>query len=141
MATICSTSFSISQAPLRGSEHWQTVGLPITRPRFAPAPAAAESRIAWEERISGLDWSARVLRAYDPLRVKEIVGAHELVYAVDLDDIPKDVPGTHRPLRLFTNDVLDLDITKQGEGEGPPFYHRNNVRNEIISCIRAMPTR
>jgi homogentisate 1,2-dioxygenase len=27
--------------------------------------------------------------------------------------------------------VLDLDISKQGNGGGPPFHHRNNVRNEI----------
>ena len=120
-----------SEAALRPSEHWQTVDLKVTKPRF---PLAAEPQPAggiWEERINGFDWSATVTRSYDPLRVKEVVGAHELAFAVDMSNIPNDVPGTHRPLRLFTNEVLDLDISKQGEGEGPPFYHRNNVRNEI----------
>jgi homogentisate 1,2-dioxygenase len=120
-----------SEIALRPSEHWQTVDLKVTRPRFPLAPQPAAPGGVWEERIAGLDWSAGVKRSYDPLRVKEVVGAHELVYAVDMADIPNDVPRTHRPLRLFTNDMLDLDISKQGEGEGPPFYHRNNVRNEI----------
>lgn len=120
-----------SHAPLRPSEHWQTVDLKVSRPRFPLTALPEPSDGSWEELIYGLDWSARVKRNYDPLCVKEVVGAHDLVYAVDMDDIPNDVPGTHRPLRLFTNDVLDLDISKQGEGEGPPFYHRNNVRNEI----------
>ena len=119
-----------SEVELRPSEHWKTVDLKVNRPRF-PLPQDAAANGTWEERICGLDWSARVKRGYDPLRVKEVVGAHELVYAVDIGDIPNDIPGTHRPLRLYTNDILDLDISKQGEGEGPPFYHRNNVRNEI----------
>ncbi len=119
-----------SEVELRPTDHWQTVGLRTTKPHF-PLPPESVARGSWEERINGFDWSARVERNYDPLRVKEIVGAHELAYAVDMTDIPNDVPGTHRPLRLFTNDILDLDISKQGDGEGPPFYHRNNVRNEI----------
>lgn len=119
-----------SEVELRPSEHWQTVALRTTKPRF-PLPPETAPLGSWEERINGLDWTARVERSYDPLRIKEIVGPHELVYAIDMSDIPNDVPGTHRPLRLFTNDVLDLDISKQGDGEGPPFYHRNNVRNEI----------
>jgi homogentisate 1,2-dioxygenase len=120
-----------SETALRPSEHWKTVDLPVTRPRF---PLTAEPKPddgSWEERIVGLDWFGNVKRGYDPLRAKEVVGPHDLAYAVDMRDIPNDVPGTHRPLRLFTNSVLDLDISKQGEGEGPPFYHRNNVRNEI----------
>lgn len=118
-----------SDIALRPSEHWQTVDLKVSRPHLAEAPLKAQGR--WEERIVGLDWTARVERAFDPLAVKEIVGSHDLVYAVDIGDIPNDVPGTHRPLRLLTNDSLDLDISKQGDGEGPPFRHRNNVRNEI----------
>ena len=120
-----------SETALRPSEHWKTVDLPITRPRFPLMAEPKPSDGTWEERIVGLDWFANVKRSYDPLRAKEVVGAHDLAYAVDMRDIPNDVPGTHRPLRLFTNTVLDLDISKQGEGEGPPFYHRNNVRNEI----------
>jgi len=120
-----------SEAALRPSEHWQTVALPVTRPRFPLANVTSPDSGVWEERIIGLDWTANVKRNYDPLRVKEVVGAHDLAYAVDMRDIPNDVPGTHRPMRLFTNSELDLDISKQGEGEGPPFYHRNNVRNEI----------
>jgi homogentisate 1,2-dioxygenase len=119
-----------SEVELRPSEHWPTVQLRMTKPRF-PLPPQSVAGGFWEERINGLDWTARVKRDYDPLRIKEVVGAHELVYAIDIADIPNDIPGTHRPLRLFTNDLLDLDISKQGEGEGPPFYHRNNVRNEI----------
>lgn len=119
-----------SEVELRPSDHWQAVELRTTRPHF-PLPPENMSPGSWEERINGLDWAARVERNYDPLRIKEIVGSHELAYAVDMSDIPNDVPGTHRPLRLYTNDLLDLDISKQGDGEGPPFYHRNNVRNEI----------
>lgn len=115
---------------LKPSEHWQTVNLKVTRPSF-PLALADTDQSSWEERINGFDWTARVERNYDPIRIKEVVGAHELVYAIDMADIPNDIPGTHRPLRLFTNEVLDLDISRQGEGEGPPFYHRNNVRNEI----------
>jgi hypothetical protein len=120
-----------SEVELRPSEHWRTVDLKVTRPRFPLADEPGGPNGAWEERLFGYDWSARVKRGYDPLRIKEVVGPHELVYAVDIGDIPNDIPGTHRPLRLYTNEVLDLDISKQGEGEGPPFYHRNNVRNEI----------
>lgn len=120
-----------SQAPLRGGEHWPLVGLTPLLPRFPLSAADTSSRETWEERIYGLDWRANVTRAYDPLIVKEVVGDHQLAYAVDMADIPADVPHTHRPLRLFTSDVLELDISKQGDGEGPPFYHRNNVRNEI----------
>jgi homogentisate 1,2-dioxygenase len=120
-----------SRIPLRPSEHWRTVDLKVSRPQLTTFGADAQSGRSWEERINGLDWSASVKRTYDPLRVKEVVGAHDLVYAVDISDIPNDVPGTHRPLRLFTNEILDLDISKQGDGEGPPFHHRNNVRNEI----------
>jgi mannose-6-phosphate isomerase-like protein (cupin superfamily) len=120
-----------SETALRPTDHWKTVDLAVTRPRFPLAAEARQDGAVWEERILGLDWSANVKRAYDPLRAKEVVGAHELAFAVDMGDIPNDVPGTHRPLRLFSNNVLDLDISKQGEGEGPPFHHRNNVRNEI----------
>jgi mannose-6-phosphate isomerase-like protein (cupin superfamily) len=118
-----------SEPGLRPSAHWKTVDLKINRPTF---PAAGSMREGpWEERINGLGWSTRVMRDYDPLIAKEVVGSHELVLAVDMHDIPADVPGTHRPFRLFANDMLELDISKQGEGEGPPFHHRNNVRNEI----------
>ncbi len=119
-----------SEVELRPSEHWKTVDLKTTMPQF-PLPPETTTPGSWEERICGHDWSARVERSYDPLRIKEVVGPHELAYAIDMADIPNDIPGTHRPLRLFTNDVLDLDISRQGAGEGPPFYHRNNVRNEI----------
>ncbi len=119
-----------SEVELRPSEHWSVVGLKTSQPHF-PLPPEEAAPGTWEERINGLDWMARVERNYDPLRINEIVGPHELAYAIDMSDIPNDVPGTHRPLRLFTNDLLDLDISRQGEGEGPPFYHRNNVRNEI----------
>lgn len=119
-----------SETELRRSEHWEAVGLLTTKPRF-PLPAENSDTGSWEERIKGYDWMARVQRNYDPLRIKEIVGSHELAYAVDIGEMPNDIPGTHRPLRLFTNELLDLDISKQGEGEGPPFFHRNNVRNEI----------
>lgn len=117
-----------SEAPLRPSEHWGMVDLGVVRPRFPLGDIGIARR---EERITGLDWTAHVTRDYDPLVVQEVVGAHDLAYAVDMARIPDDVPGTHRPLRLVTNDILDLDISKQGEGGGPPFHHRNNVRNEI----------
>ena len=120
-----------SEPGIRPSEHWKTVNLKVTRPSFAAAAESGAASGVWEERINGLGWSARVMRDYDPIVAKEIVGPHELVLAVDMADIPADVPGTHRPFRLFTNELMDLDISKQGNGEGPPFHHRNNVRNEI----------
>ncbi len=120
-----------SQIELRPSEHWHTVDLQVVRPTFPLTDVEKPEQISWEERINGLDWTANVKRRYDPLGVKDIVGSHDLVYAIDMDAIPNDVPGTHRPLRLFANSMMELDISKQGAGEGPPFYHRNNVRNEI----------
>jgi hypothetical protein len=120
-----------SEEAVRRSEHWKTVDLKIIRPNLAAGPESTSAGGTWEERIYGLGWTAKVQRDYDPLVAKEIVGAQELALAIDMHDIPADVPGTHRPFRLFTNDVMDLDISKQGAGEGPPFHHRNNVRNEI----------
>jgi mannose-6-phosphate isomerase-like protein (cupin superfamily) len=118
-----------SEEPIEASEHWATCQLSVVQPRF-PFDAGATNG-PWVERILGEDWSATVERDYDPVASMEVVGDHDLVFAIDIKDIPAEVPGTHRPFRLFTHPLLDWDISKQGAGEGPPFHHRNNVRNEI----------
>ena len=118
-----------SEEAVTASEHWTTCQLSVIQPRFPFDPDAGHG--PWIERIRGDEWSATVERDYDPVASMEVVGAHDLVFAIDMKDIPAVVPGTHRPFRLFTHPLLDWDISKQGAGEGPPFHHRNNVRNEI----------
>lgn len=118
-----------TEEPLKASEHWASCQLTVLKPRF-PFDAGA-TRGQWIERLQGPDWTATVERDYDPVACMEVVGEHNLVFAIDMKDIPAVVPGTHRPFRLFTHALIDWDISKQGAGEGPPFHHRNNVRNEI----------
>lgn len=120
-----------SGPPLGISEHWASEQLKSTQPVLSPASASKREGDVWEERIKGHGWAGVLVRDRDPLDAKEVVGPQDLVFAVDMKDIPVEVHGTHRPFRLFSSDLLELDISKQGEGEGPPFQHRNNIRNEV----------
>ena len=121
-----------SYVPLSQTELCATAELPIIRTTLPKKRAKSDGQEEWEERVVTQSWAATVIRTYDPIRTKQIIGEHEMVFGFDVDDIPASSPASvvpGLPFRLFESEVLTLDISKRTDPL--PWYHRNNMRNEF----------
>lgn len=105
-------------------------------PLRPPAPLEGRKPFAangeWIERIVTPEWTANLVREFDPLGTAEIIGQDLLVYAVDLDDIPAHSPVAPMPglpFILFNCPALEWSVSKRADPL--PFYHRNIRKNEL----------
>jgi homogentisate 1,2-dioxygenase len=86
----------------------------------------------WVEQIVTPDWTANLVRDFDPIATSEIIGNAQFVYGIDVDDIPAHSPVAPMPglpFTLFDCPVLEWSVSKRSDPL--PFYHRNIRKNEL----------
>lgn len=124
-----------SQAPVQTTEGCGMIDLSYVYSTFPLDIPDANGQIEWEERLVAADWTATVVRSYDPIGSKQVVGDKKPVYAVDIENIPANEPTAPMPgypFEIFENAEFNMQISKRSDPL--PFYHRNVRRNEIFFC-------
>lgn len=86
----------------------------------------------WAEQIVTPDWTATLVRDFDPLGTAEVIGETNFVHAIDVDEIPAHSPVAPMPgLPFILYELPSLEWAISKRVEPLPFYHRNTNRNEL----------
>ncbi len=104
--------------------------LKLPNPLSERKPYAANGE--WVEHIVTPEWTANLVRDFDPIGTSEIIGDTQFVYGIDMDDIPAHSPVAPMPglpFIMFDCPVLEWSVSKRSDPL--PFYHRNIRKNEL----------
>jgi len=121
-----------SDDPLALHKSVKLAELPVKQPSPPGERKTDGSVKQWVEQIVTPDWTANLVRDFDPLGTSEIIGESSFVHAIDVDDVPAHSPVAPMPglpFILYTSPTLEWAISKRIEPL--PFYHRNINRNEL----------
>jgi hypothetical protein len=106
--------------------------VPVIQPGDLAARKGGPAAERWVERIVCEQWTAELVRDYDPLATAEIIGESKLAFAVDADAVPAHAPNAPAkgvPLAVFSTPSWELQVSKRIDPL--PFYHRNINRHEV----------